>query len=192
MKPTIVDIYKLRLMQPIRNLPFPPAKHMIQCAKLALSAGADETIVLACLLHDIGFAIMRPDHGWWGAQLIEPYVPEKVTWAIRYHQALRFYADESVGYAYPEMYIQMFGRDYRPPEYVETAYQYARNHQWYMHARAITLYDDYSFDKSAEQSVEPFVDILGRHFRQPKEGLGNDNSPVAHMWRSIIDPDKPL
>jgi predicted HD phosphohydrolase len=88
MKPTIVDIYKLRLMQPIRNLPFPPAKHMIQCAKLAMTAGADETIVLACLLHDIGFAIMRPDHGWWGAQLVEPYVPEKVTWAIRYHQAL--------------------------------------------------------------------------------------------------------
>src|SRR5262245_48735324 len=151
MKPTIVDIYKLRLMQPIRNLPFPPAKHMIQCAKLALSAGADETIVLACLLHDIGFAIMRPDHGWWGAQLVEPYVPEKVTWAIRYHQALRFYADESVGYAYPEMYVQMFGRDYRAPEYIESAYQYARNHQWYMHARAITLYDDYSFDKNAEQ-----------------------------------------
>jgi hypothetical protein len=57
-----------------------------------------------------------------------------------------------------------------------------------MHARAITLYDDYSFDKNAEQSIEPFIDILGRHFRQPKEGLGNDNSPVAHMWRSIIDP----
>ncbi len=65
-RPTIVDIYHLRLMHPIRNLSFPPAKHMIQCAKLALAAGASQQMVLACLLHDIGFGIMRPDHGWWG------------------------------------------------------------------------------------------------------------------------------
>ena len=28
--------------------------------------------------------------------------------------------------------------------------------------------------------------------KQPKEGLGNDNSPVAHMWRTIARPDSPL
>jgi hypothetical protein len=190
--PTIIDVYKLRLMQPIRNLPFPPAKHMIQCARLALKAGADEKTVAGCLLHDIGFAVMRADHGWWGAQLIEPYVAEEVVWAIRYHQALRFYADESVGYSYPEMYLKMFGENYEPPGYIAAAYRYARNHRWYMNARTITLFDDYSFDKTLQQPIEPFIDILGRHFRQPKEGLGNDNSPVAHMWRTIIDPDKPL
>jgi hypothetical protein len=41
-------------------------------------------------------------------------------------------------------------------------------------------------------SLEPFVDIIGRHFKQPKEGLGYDNSPVAHMWRTIERPDAPL
>ena len=35
------------------------------------------------LPHDIGLAVNRPDHGWWGAQLVEPYVTERVTWAIR-------------------------------------------------------------------------------------------------------------
>ena len=40
--------------------------------------------------------------------------------------------------------------------------------------------------------VEPFIDIIGRHFKQPKEGLGNDNSPVAHMWRSMARPDSLL
>ena len=39
-RPTLADIYRLRLMTAIRDLPFPPAKHMIQCAKLALDAGA--------------------------------------------------------------------------------------------------------------------------------------------------------
>ena len=37
-----------------------------------------------------------------------------------------------------------------------------------------------------------FTDIVGRHFKQPKEGLGNDNSPVAHMWRTLANPDAPL
>jgi len=41
-------------------------------------------------------------------------------------------------------------------------------------------------------SLDPFLDIIGRNFRQPAEGLGNDNSPTAHMWRTIIDPNKPL
>jgi HD domain len=191
-RPTLADIFRLRLLRPIKGLPFPPALHMIQCATLATKAGADEPTVLACLLHDIGFAVMRPDHGWWGAQLIEPYVAPEVSWAIRYHQALRFYADESVGYAYPEMYLEMFGPDYRPPPYIEAAYRYARNHRWYMRARLITLYDDYAFDRSGQPSVEPFLDVIGRHFREPAEGLGGDASPVAHMWRSIIDPNKPL
>jgi hypothetical protein len=135
---------------------------------------------------------VRPDHGWWGAQLVEPYVSERVSWAIRYHQALRYYPDQSVGYEYPEMYVKMFGGDYQPPEYIAQAHEYARKHRWYMVARNITLFDDYSFDKNLRWSVEPFADIIGRHFRQPKEGLGNDSSATAHMWRTLIDPGKPL
>ena len=86
----------------------------------------------------------------------------------------------------------MFGRDYQPAEYVVAAYQYARGHRWYGTARAITLFDDYSFDRNAAFSIDPFLDIIGRHFRQPAEGLGNDAGPTAHMWRTIIDPNKPL
>jgi hypothetical protein len=37
-----------------------------------------------------------------------------------------------------------------------------------------------------------FTDMNGRHFKQPKEGLGNDDSPTAHMWRTIANPDAPL
>jgi len=32
-----------------------------------------------------------------------------VSWAIRAHQALRFFPDESVGYAYPDNYRTLFG-----------------------------------------------------------------------------------
>src|ERR1700675_757913 len=158
-RPSLVDIYMLRLHKPKFGLPIAAAAHGAQCASLAMQAGVDEETVLACLLHDIGLGVMRPDHGWVGAQLVEPYVSERVSWAIRYHQALRYYPDAAVGYEYPEMYVQMLGRDYQPPAYIEAAYNEARGHRWYMAARHITLYDDYSFDRSAPINLDPFVDI---------------------------------
>jgi HD domain-containing protein len=191
-KPTLIDIFTLRMDEPKFGLPFAAGHHGAQCASLAMKAGVDEETVLACLLHDIAMALMRPDHGWWGAQLVAPYVSERISWAIRYHQALRYFPDPENGYEYPEMYVQMFGPDYKPPQYIQTAYREARAHRWYLTARHITMYDDYSFDPTAPFSMEPFVDIIGRHFRQPREGLGNDGSATAHMWRTMIDPNKPL
>jgi hypothetical protein len=41
-------------------------------------------------------------------------------------------------------------------------------------------------------SIDPFVDIIGRHFKQPAEGLGFDDTPSSHMWRTMIWPDRPL
>src|SRR5215472_16980357 len=99
----------------------------------ALKGGHSEKVVLACLLHDIGVAsFIRADHGYWGAQMIEPYVDREVSWAVRTHQALRFFPDPSVGYEYPEMYIKYFGADYKPEPYIVREYERARNHKYYM------------------------------------------------------------
>jgi hypothetical protein len=86
----------------------------------------------------------------------------------------------------------LFGEDYVPAPHVEAAYRMLRNHEWYMLPRLVTLNDLYSFDPTAVVTLEPFLDIIGRHFKQPKEGLGNDNSAVAHMWRSLVRPDSAL
>ncbi|SNU86739.1 HD domain-containing protein [Pandoraea sputorum] len=181
-RPTLLDFFRHR---------FAPANHLLQSATHALKAGHDEKTILACLLHDISVSgFIRADHGYWGAQLIAPYVDEEVSWAIRYHQALRFFPDASVGYDYPEAYIRYFGADYAPEPYVTADWEYARNHKWYMTSRLITLNDIYSFDPNAQVSWDPFIDIIGRHFKQPKEGLGFDGSPSAHMWRTIIWPTK--
>ncbi len=182
-QPTLLDFFKLR---------FAPATHVLQSADKALAAGLPEGITLACLLHDVGQVLMKADHGWWAAQLFEPYISEEVAFAIRYHQALRFYPDPSVGYEYPQLYNFVFGTDYTPPPYIEAAYQYCRNHKWYMAARLVTVNDLYSFDPNHIVDAAKFTDIIGRHFKQPKEGLGNDNSPTAHMWRTIVNPDAPL
>jgi hypothetical protein len=181
-KPTLIDFFKYR---------FGAAQHVLQSANLARKNGCDEKIITACLLHDIAVAgFIRADHGYWGAQLVEPYVDEEVSWAIRAHQALRFYADESVGYDYPENYKRWFGEGYVPEPYVQQAYKEARNHKWYMTARLITVNDLYSFEPGVVVNVEDFTDLIARNFKQPEEGLGFDNSPVAHMWRTLIWPTK--
>ena len=105
---------------------------------------------------------------------------------------MRFYPDESVGYEYPQSYVKAFGVDYRPDPYIEEDYNRMRNHKWYMSGRMITLHDIYSFDPNVHVELEEVTDVIGRHFRQPKEGLGFDNSPVAHMWRAMIRPAKYL
>ncbi|HET9865268.1 MAG TPA: HD domain-containing protein, partial [Steroidobacteraceae bacterium] len=95
-KPTLLDFYRLRF-GPIAR------RHHALAAKLAMESGQSEKVIVACFLHDISNgALVRCDHGYWSAQLVAPYVDEEVAWAIRYHQPLRYFADESVGYRYPE------------------------------------------------------------------------------------------
>jgi len=120
--------------------------------------------------------------------MIAPYVSEEIAWAVQHHQALRYFADESVGFKYPDSYNQFFGSDYKPPEYLCKAHEQARNHRWYMSSRLITVYDIYSFQDGWDVDPDQFTDIIGRHFKEPEEGLGFDNSPAAHMWRSMIWP----
>jgi hypothetical protein len=180
-KPTLIEFFEKR---------FAPANHLLQSGALALKSGLPEKTVLACLLHDIGGgAIMRTDHGYWGAQLIEPYVDEEVSWAIRHHQSLRYFADDDVGYPYPEAYIRYFGKDFSPEPYIHEAAEYAKNHKWYMTSRQICINDVYSFDPNVTVSLEMFHGIIERNFKQPEEGLGYDDSPSAHMWRTIIFPN---
>ena len=181
-RPTLFDFFKYR---------FGPSTHLLQSARLAMKGGENEKIVLACLLHDIAnIGFIRGDHGYWGAQLVEPYVDPEVSWAIRQHQALRFFADESVGYEYPKAYVKLFGPDYQPEPYIQAAYREARKHKWYMTSRLITVNDLYAFDPAVRVDLEEFTDVVGRNFKHPKEGLGFDGSPTAHMWRTIIWPTK--
>jgi hypothetical protein len=182
-KPTLLDFFTHR---------FAPANHVLQSANRALKTGMSEEIILACLLHDTVHSLVKTDHGYWCAQLYEPYVPEKTSFAIRYHQALRFYPDTAAGYEYPDLYRNLFGEDYVPLPHIQADYKMLRNHRWYMEPRLVTVNDLYAFDPSAVVTIDPFVDIIGRKFKQPKEGLGNDNTPVAHMWRTIANPDSPL
>ena len=102
-QPRLADFFRHRFVPMVAN-------HLLQSASLARKTGLDEKVIIACLLHDIAMAgLITSDHGYWGAQLIEPYVDEEVSWAVRQHQALRYFPDESAGYSYPEAYVRYFG-----------------------------------------------------------------------------------
>ncbi len=182
--PTLEEFFEKRFTR-TRN-------HCFQSANKALERGVQEEVVLACLLHDTVQELIKVDHGWWGAQMYEPYVPEITSWAIRYHQALRFYPDEPAGYFYPDLYHRMFGMDYVPPPHIVAAKEFAYAHEWYSAAREVTVSDLYAFEPDAVVTLDPFRGLIAKHFKQPLAGLGNDNSPVAHMWRSLANPDAPL
>ncbi|MGE4429457.1 MAG: HD domain-containing protein [Sphingobium sp.] len=182
-KPKLVDFFRHRFSDIA-------VRHLTVSAKRALDDGMEEKVVIACLLHDISNGcFVRSDHGYWGAQMIAPYVDEEVAWAVQYHQPLRYFADEAVGYSYPASYDAFFGPDYDPPDYIRRDAELARNHRWYMTSRLVTLYDIYFFDDMPAFDPEIFTDIIGRNFREPEEGLGFDGSPVAHMWRTMIWPN---
>lgn len=183
-KPTLQDFFRLRMNESTR-------RHLLESAKRAKDDGRDDKVVLACMLHDITNAcLIRTDHGYWGAQLIAPYVDEEVAWAVKYHQALRYTPDPALDYEYPELYLKLFGNDYEPPAYIKRDAEYARQHEWYMTSRYITLYDIYFFDELDEPvTIDEFDELIARNFRQPEEGLGFDDSPSSHMWRTMIWPN---
>jgi hypothetical protein len=182
-RPTLKDFFELRLSKTGRM-------HMLQSARLARENGLGEKLIMACLLHDIAIAgLLSANHGYWGAQMVAPYVEEEVAWAIQKHEALRYFPDDSVGYTYPQAYIDYFGADYNPPDHVRRDYEAARQHRWYMSSRLVTMNDFYSFDPDVVVDYDEFEDVVGRNFRQPREGLGFDGSAVAHMWRTMIWPN---
>lgn len=83
--------------------------HALQCADLAAAAGADEELVLACLLHDVGryavaqeeiadtmeAVVARPGgargHHEAGAELVAAHVPARVAFLIRAHTDAKRY-----------------------------------------------------------------------------------------------------
>lgn len=72
-------------------------EHALQCAALARRNRADDELVLAALLHDIGhLAVASEDaetlhHGHHGAGLLRPYVPQRVAWLIEHHVVAKRY-----------------------------------------------------------------------------------------------------
>jgi predicted HD phosphohydrolase len=60
--------------------------HCLQTATRAERAGADDEVVVASLLHDVGKAVSVPNHPGIAAEMLKPYVRDDVYWMIKVHQ----------------------------------------------------------------------------------------------------------
>jgi predicted HD phosphohydrolase len=71
--------------------------HALQCAARARSARADDEVVLAALLHDVGHLLSDAEetpwshHGLWAARFLRPFVPARVAWLVESHVLAKRY-----------------------------------------------------------------------------------------------------
>ena len=74
-------------------------EHSLQCATRAHRDGADEEIVVAALLHDIGDELAPYNHCELAAAVLRPYVSDRTYWVVKYHGVFQahYYAEHFDG-----------------------------------------------------------------------------------------------
>jgi predicted HD phosphohydrolase len=65
--------------------------HSLQAATRALRAGADDELIVAALIHDIGDDLAPYNHSEIAAAIIRPYVRAQVTWIVEQHGLFQTY-----------------------------------------------------------------------------------------------------
>lgn len=89
-----------RLDHSLEGYPVSRLGHSLQAATRALRDRADEELVVAALLHDIGDELAPYNHAEVAAGILRPYVREEVTWIVAHHGLFQNY-----------YYVHHFGGD---------------------------------------------------------------------------------
>lgn len=66
-------------------------EHSLQSATRAKNDGANEEMIVAALVHDIGDALSPYNHSDVAAAVLKPYVSEKTHWIIAHHGVFQMY-----------------------------------------------------------------------------------------------------
>jgi len=89
-----------RLDHSLEGYPVSRLGHSLQAATRALRDRADEELVVAALLHDIGDELAPYNHAEVAAGILRPYVREEVAWIVAQHGLFQNY-----------YYVHHFGGD---------------------------------------------------------------------------------
>ena len=102
-----------KLDHSLEGYPVSRLGHSLQAATRALRDQADEELVVAALLHDIGDELSPYNHAELAAAILRPYVRAEVTWIVAQHGLFQNY-----------YYVHHFGGD-------RNARDKLRDHPWY-------------------------------------------------------------
>ncbi|HKD54219.1 MAG TPA: HD domain-containing protein [Steroidobacteraceae bacterium] len=160
-----------RVLQALRNLdrsiegyPVSRLQHSLQAATRALRDAADEELVVAALLHDIGDELAPYNHSELAAAILRPYVRPEVTWIVAQHGLFQNY-----------YYVHYFGGD-------RNARERLRDHPWYAACvHFCAAWDQSSFDPDYKsETLDFFEPMLRRIFaRVPHDPRYVEEHPVG-------------
>jgi predicted HD phosphohydrolase len=126
-------------------------EHCLQTATRALNDGADEELLTAALIHDIGDELAPYNHAEVAAGVIRPYVRAEVTWIVEQHGLFQTY-----------YYAHHMGGN-------RNARERLREHPWFNAcANFCERWDQASFDPGyRSQPLEAFEPLVRRIFSRP-------------------------
>ena len=141
----------LKLDHSLEGYPLTRLGHSLQTATRAMRDGADEELVVAALIHDIGDELAPYNHTEIAAAIIRPYVRPEVTWIVEKHGLFQNY-----------YYVHHLGgnRDARDKY---------RDHPWYQACKDFCAnWDQCSFDPDyPSEPLSTFEPMLRRVFSRP-------------------------
>lgn len=145
-----------RLDHSLEGYPISRLGHSLQAATRARRDGADDELVIAALIHDIGDELAPYNHTEIATAIIRPYVRPEVTWIVEQHGLFQNY------YYVHHMGGNRNGRDK------------FKDHPWYQACKDFCAnWDQCSFDPTYDtlplEAFEPLVrDIFTRPAHDPR------------------------
>ncbi|MGQ7249131.1 HD domain-containing protein [Halomonas sp. V046] len=148
-------------------------EHCLQTATRAEHAGADEEIIVAALLHDIGDELALFDHAEYAASILRPFVSEKTHWIVKHHDVFQGH-----------YYWDKVGGD-------KDARERFRGHPWFADVEAFCRdWDCPSFDPAyPTRELDHFAPMVRRIFaRKPFSVVADPYAPQASVTTTTKTP----
>jgi predicted HD phosphohydrolase len=154
-----------KLDQSLQGYPVSRLGHSLQAATRALKDGADDELIVAALIHDLGDELAPYNHSEIAAGIIRPYVRPEVTWIVEQHGLFQTY-----------YYAHHYGRD-------RHAREKYRDHPWYQACKDFCAdWDQCSFDPGyPSEPLSAFEPRLREIFSRPAHDpryVGKAKEPV--------------
>jgi len=140
-----------KLDHSLEGYPVSRLGHSLQAATRAFADGADDELLVAALIHDIGDELAPYNHAEIAAGILRPYVRPEVTWIVEQHGLVQSY-----------YYAHHLGGN-------RNARDRLQGHQWYAACEAFcSRWDQSSFDPDyPTKPLEFFEPWVRRIFSRP-------------------------